>query len=109
MERNAAGTAVRFAKPRGIRELAFALPEGDALAVGPCARAAVEGAFVADFDPDRVDRKAKPRGRDDGDQRCGAGAEVVGRELHAREAGRFQRDARSGNADVRRIGTSRPP
>ena len=32
--RNAAGTAVRFTKPRGIRELVFALPEAEALAVG---------------------------------------------------------------------------
>jgi leucyl aminopeptidase len=49
--RNAAGTAVRFAKPRGIRELVFALPEnfsGDPLHA--VARAAVEGAFVGDFD-----------------------------------------------------------
>ena len=57
--RNAAGAAVRFTKPRGIRELAFALPEAEKLPPGPCARAAVEGAFVGDFDPDtyRSDRK----------------------------------------------------
>ena len=57
--RNAAGTAVRFVKPRGIRELAFALPESELLPPGPCTRAAVEGAFVGDFDPDtyRSDRK----------------------------------------------------
>jgi leucyl aminopeptidase len=57
--RNAAGTAVRFTKPRGIRELVFALPEAEQLPPGPCVRAAVEGAFVGDFDPDiyRSDRK----------------------------------------------------
>src|ERR1700691_399462 len=57
--RNAAGTAVRFTKPRGIRGLVFALPGSDLLAPGPCIRAAVEGAFVGDFDPDtyRSDRK----------------------------------------------------
>ena len=59
--RNAAGTAVRFAKPRGIRKLAFALPSSETLpAAGHAgARAAVEGAFVGDFDPDtyRSDRK----------------------------------------------------
>jgi leucyl aminopeptidase len=57
--RNAAGTAVRFAKPRGIRELAFALPESELLPPGPCARAALEGAIVGDFDPDtyRSDRR----------------------------------------------------
>ncbi len=57
--RNAAGTAVRFVKPRGIRELVFALPESELLPPGPCTRAAVEGAYVGDFDPDtyRSDRK----------------------------------------------------
>ena len=57
--RNAAGTAVRFAKPRGIRELVFAGPEGGAVPPEPSVRAAVEGAFVGDFDPDtyRSDRK----------------------------------------------------
>ena len=57
--RNAAGTAVRYTKPRGIREVAFALPAFEALGAGVCARAAAEGAFVGDFDPDiyRSDRK----------------------------------------------------
>jgi len=63
--RNAAGTVVRFAKPRGIRELVFALPESAVtspelpLLPGPCIRAAIEGALVGDFDPDtyRSDRK----------------------------------------------------
>ena len=57
--RNAAGTAVRFAKPRGIRKLAMALPEPDGLAARDGARAAVEGALVGDFDPDtyRSDRE----------------------------------------------------
>jgi leucyl aminopeptidase len=57
--RKAAGTAVRFTKPRGIRELAFALPVAELLPPGPCVRASVEGAFVGDFDPDtyRSDRK----------------------------------------------------
>jgi leucyl aminopeptidase len=57
--RNAAGTAVRFTKPRGIRELVFALPENGTAAARPSVRAAVEGAFVGDFDPDtyRSDRK----------------------------------------------------
>ena len=57
--RNAAGVAVRFTKPRGIRELVFAGPEGGVLSPEPSVRAAVEGAFVGDFDPDtyRSDRK----------------------------------------------------
>jgi leucyl aminopeptidase len=57
--RNAAGTAVRFTKPRGIRELVFALPEDETLASGPCTRAVAEGALVGNFDADtyRSDRK----------------------------------------------------
>ena len=62
--RNAAGTAVRYTKPRAIRELVFALPEatndlGLTLPPAACARAAMEGACVGDFDPDtyRSERK----------------------------------------------------
>jgi len=57
--RNAAGTAVRFAKPRGIRQVVFALPETSHLPPGPCTQAGIEGAFIGDFDPDtyRSDRK----------------------------------------------------
>jgi leucyl aminopeptidase len=58
--REAAGTAVRFCKPRSVRELVLALPEN--FGKGPieaAVRAAVEGAFVGDFDADtyRSDRK----------------------------------------------------
>jgi len=57
--RDAAGTAVRFAKPRGIREVVLALPDSDSLRGGIVVRAAVEGAFVGDFDADtyRSDRR----------------------------------------------------
>jgi leucyl aminopeptidase len=62
--RNAAGTAVRYTKPRGIRELVFAAPDPSAdlgltLPSAAIARAAVEGAFIGDFDPDtyRSERK----------------------------------------------------
>ena len=57
--RDAAGTAVRFAKPRGIREVALVLPSADGLPRPSTARAAAEGAFVGDFDADtyRSDRK----------------------------------------------------
>ena len=57
--RNAAGTAIRFIKPRGIRKLVFVLPELLQEVAARSARAAVEGAFVGDFDPDtyRSDRK----------------------------------------------------
>jgi leucyl aminopeptidase len=48
--RNAAGVAVRFVKPRGIRELTLALPE--TLPAAASSKAAMEGAFVGDFDPD---------------------------------------------------------
>ena len=57
--RSAAGTAVRFAKPRGIRSIVFALPVHEGLPPGPCSRAAVEGGLLGDYDPDtyRSDRK----------------------------------------------------
>ena len=55
--RKAAGAAVRFAKPRKLRELTIAIPEG--LDPFAAARALVEGAYIGDFDPDtyRSDRK----------------------------------------------------
>jgi leucyl aminopeptidase len=55
--RKGAGAAVRFAKPRKLRELTIAIPEGlDAVAA---TRALVEGAYIGDFDPDtyRSDRQ----------------------------------------------------
>ena len=57
--RKAAGTAVRFAKPRAIRDLAIAIPDSELLPAAASVRAAVEGAYVADFDSDtyRSDRK----------------------------------------------------
>jgi leucyl aminopeptidase len=58
--REAAGTAVRFAKPRGIRELTMALPENFSEGLPHAVtQAAVEGAVVGDFDADtyRSDRK----------------------------------------------------
>jgi leucyl aminopeptidase len=57
--RSAAGTAVRFAKPRGIRELTVCVPESDSLPVAPVTRAVAEGACIGDFDADtyRSDRK----------------------------------------------------
>jgi leucyl aminopeptidase len=59
--REAAGTAVRFAKPREIRELTLALPESSSerLPHAEVTRAAVEGALVGDFDADiyRSERK----------------------------------------------------
>ncbi len=55
--RKAAGAAVRFAKPRKLRELSIAIPEG--LEPLAATRALVEGAYIGDFDPDtyRSDRK----------------------------------------------------
>jgi leucyl aminopeptidase len=65
--RKGAGVAVRFAKPRSLRELALAFPEDRALAdehidslpCGLIARGLIEGALLADFDIDtyRSDRK----------------------------------------------------
>jgi leucyl aminopeptidase len=57
--RKGAGTAVRFAKPRGLRELALVAPAAEALDAQLAVRALSEGALLADFDPDtyRSDRK----------------------------------------------------
>jgi leucyl aminopeptidase len=57
--RNAAGTAVRYTKPRGIKELALAVPVANVMEVGAAARAIAEGAIVGDFDADtyKSDRK----------------------------------------------------
>ena len=65
--RKGGGTAVRFAKPRGLHELAIAFPEDTALSDEHLealprqlsARALAEGALLAGFDPDfyRADRK----------------------------------------------------
>ena len=72
--RKVAGTAVRFLKPKSIRTLTFAVPpswSGDADPSAPsthiaerrgpaeAVKAIVEGAYVADFDPDvyRSDRR----------------------------------------------------
>jgi leucyl aminopeptidase len=57
--RTAAGTAVRYTKPRGIRELVLVLPEAESLAAGPATRNAIEGAILGDYDSDtyRSDRK----------------------------------------------------
>jgi leucyl aminopeptidase len=57
--RKAAGAAVRFAKPRGLRALAVAAPVADALPAQLTLRAIAEGAVLADFDSDtyRSDRK----------------------------------------------------
>jgi leucyl aminopeptidase len=82
--RNAAGTAVRFAKPRGIREVVLALP-GLSSETQPhaVARAAAEGAVLGDMDTDtyRSERKDQslrqftlacpetPAGKADGDNK----------------------------------------
>jgi len=57
--RNAAGTAVRFAKPRGIREMCLSLPKSAGLPAERCTRAAAEGALLGEFDSDtyRSDRQ----------------------------------------------------
>jgi leucyl aminopeptidase len=61
--RKGAGTAVRAAKPRSVREMAIAFPDaqapGEALPADLAARAMVEGAAIAEVDWDtyRSDRK----------------------------------------------------
>jgi leucyl aminopeptidase len=55
--RKLSGAAVRYLKPRSIRSLSFATPDG--MDAADAVKAVVEGAFVGDFDPDtyRSDRK----------------------------------------------------
>ena len=57
--RKGAGTAVRYLKPRGLRELAIVTPVADAVEPRLTVRAIAEGAVLADFDSDtyRSDRK----------------------------------------------------
>lgn len=57
--RKGAGVAVRFARPRALRDLGLVFPEHQALPAELTARALAEGAIVADFDIDfyRSDRK----------------------------------------------------
>ena len=50
--RNAAGTAVRFARTRSIRNLVLAPSVPHLLPLGRAVRAAVEGALLGDFEPD---------------------------------------------------------
>ncbi|WP_419806945.1 leucyl aminopeptidase [Terriglobus sp.] len=56
--RQAAGTAIRFAKDKGLRSLAILTPES-AVATADTVRAVIEGAILADFDSDlyKSDRK----------------------------------------------------
>ncbi len=59
--RKAAGTAVRFAKPRKIREVTLLVPTGSELDPKQSGRALAEGAILGNFDSDsyksdRVDR-----------------------------------------------------
>ncbi len=57
--RKAAGVAIRFARPRTLRNLALIFPEHPSLPTALTARTLAEGAIVADFDIDfyRADRK----------------------------------------------------
>jgi len=60
--RKAAGTAVRFAKPRGLREVTVVVPQAEQLEPQLTVRAVAEGALVADFDPDTYRSDRKDRG-----------------------------------------------
>jgi leucyl aminopeptidase len=57
--RKAAGAAIRSVKPRGLRDLAIAVPPADSLDPQLTVRAIAEGAILADYDSDiyRSDRK----------------------------------------------------
>jgi leucyl aminopeptidase len=57
--RKGAGTAVRFAKPRGLREIGIMVPVAEGLDPKLTVRALAEGAILGDYDSDtyRSDRK----------------------------------------------------
>src|SRR5436190_2931185 len=57
--RKVAGAAVRYLKPKGIRNLAVVLPENVDFTAENAVRAVIVGALVGDFDPDtyKSDRK----------------------------------------------------
>jgi leucyl aminopeptidase len=59
--RKGAGTAVRFAKPRGLREVAIAVPVAEGLDPKLTARAVAEGAVLGDFDSDTYRSERKDR------------------------------------------------
>jgi leucyl aminopeptidase len=59
--RKGAGTAVRFAKPRGVREIAIAVPVAEGLDPKLTARAVAEGAVLGNFDSDTYRSERKDR------------------------------------------------
>jgi leucyl aminopeptidase len=98
--RYAAGTAVRFIKPRGIRELVLSLPECDPKILTRTAsvRAAVEGAFVGDFDSDTYRSERKDQSVESFTLAATAGADKAALEAAFAEAiiiGESQNFARS--------------
>jgi leucyl aminopeptidase len=85
--RKLAGTAARFLKPKGIESFTFAVPE-NGVDAAEAVKAVVEGAFVANFDPDtyKTDRKDQTlrsltvavRGNQDQLQNAAEEAQVIG-------------------------------
>ncbi|MGC1157097.1 MAG: leucyl aminopeptidase [Acidobacteriaceae bacterium] len=59
--RKGAGAAVRFAKPRGLREVAIVVPASDGLDPKLTVRALAEGAVIADYDSDTYHSDRKDR------------------------------------------------
>jgi leucyl aminopeptidase len=81
--RKAAGAAVRFAKPRKLRELAIAIPEGlDPVAV---TKALVEGAYIGDFDPDTYRSERKDQSIEQLSVVAGSGTKLAALETGLRE------------------------
>jgi len=60
--RKAAGVAVRFAKPRSLREVAIAVPVAEGLDPKLTIRALAEGATLGDYDSDTYRSDRKDRG-----------------------------------------------
>jgi leucyl aminopeptidase len=83
--RKGAGTAVRFGKPRGLREVAIAVPVAEALDPKLTVRALAEGAVLGDFDSDTYRSERKDRSVQTVQIVASASADRAGAEAGMRE------------------------
>jgi leucyl aminopeptidase len=83
--RKGAGVAVRFAKPRGLREMVLCAPFADALDPQLTVRAVAEGAILGDFDSDTYRSDRKDRSMDSVQIGLGDGGDRAAAEAGLRE------------------------
>jgi leucyl aminopeptidase len=95
--RRLAGTAVRYLRSRGVRDLAWVVPEPGA--ESDCIQAVVEGALLADYDADRYKTERNgPRGVDRLD--LALSGPPGGQAEAARERGRIVAEAQNFTRDL---------